>query len=154
MKQHTPPSLSAIKAQAKQVRNANIQYVERLSRLDRVALWITNHVGTMGFFLLILLWTVSWLGWNTLAPAAARFDPFPGFVLWLFISNMLQILLMPLIMVGQNLQSAHAEARAEADYDVNIKAELEIETILQHLEYQNKLILHIVEHLERKADIA
>ena len=74
-----------------------------------------------------------------------RFDPYPAFVLWLFISNMLQIFLMPLIMIGQNLQSDHAEVRAEADFEVNTKAEREIETILMHLENQNKIIMEILE---------
>jgi len=91
---------------------------------------------------------VAWLGWNTLAPAGVRFDPFPAFVLWLFLSNMIQIFLMPLIMVGQNLQGRHAEARAEADFEVNTKAEREIEAILLHLEAQNDLILKILRHLE------
>ena len=53
-------------------------------------------------------------------------------------------------MIGQNLQSAHAEARAEADFDVNCKAELEIETVLQHLENQSQLILQIVQHIEKQ----
>ena len=78
-----------------------------------------------------------------------RFDPFPAFVLWLFISNMLQIFLMPLIMIGQNLQGSHAEVRAESDYEVNVKAEREIEAILLHLERQNDLILEILDHLEK-----
>ena len=104
----------------------------------------------MGFFFVIFLWTVVWLGWNSLAPKAVRFDPFPAFVLWLFISNMIQIFLMPLIMIGQNLQSDHAEVRAEADFEVNTKAEREIETILMHLENQNKIILKILERLEKK----
>ena len=102
----------------------------------------------MGFFLLIFAWTVVWLGWNTLAPSVIRFDPFPAFVLWLFLSNVIQIFLMPLIMVGQNLQGRHAEARAEADFEVNTKAEREIEAILHHLEAQNDLILKILRHLE------
>jgi len=85
-----------------------------------------------------------------LAPDTLRFDPYPAFVLWLFISNMIQILLMPLIMVGQNLQGRHAKARAEADFDVNTKAELEIETILLHLERQNELILKILNHMENE----
>lgn len=56
---------------------------------------------------------------------------------------------MPLIMIGQNLQSAHAEARAEADFEINTKAETEIETILMHLENQNQLIVRILENLEK-----
>ncbi len=99
----------------------------------------------MGFFLIIFIWTVVWFGWNSLMPKDVRFDPYPAFVLWLFISNVVQIFLMPLIMIGQNLQSDHAEVRAEADFEVNTKAEVEIETILMHLENQNKMILEILE---------
>jgi uncharacterized membrane protein len=119
--------------------------------LDRVAVWITDHVGSMGFFMIIFVWTAIWLGWNMFAPKEARFDPFPGFVLWLFISNMIQLFLMPLIMIGQNVQSRHADLRAEADLNINTKAEFEIETILSHLEYQNKIILQILQDLEKKS---
>ena len=62
-----------------------------------------------------------------------------GFVFWLFLSNLIQILLMPLIMVGQNIIGRHAEARAEHDLEINIKAEQEIEVILHHLEHQKPL---------------
>lgn len=103
----------------------------------------------MDFFIVIFCWTAIWLSWNTLAPASWRFDPFPAFVLWLFISNMVQIFLMPLIMVGQNLQSKHSEMRAEQDFNINKKSETEIETILEHLENQNELILQILHRLEQ-----
>jgi uncharacterized membrane protein len=115
--------------------------------MNKLALWITNRVGTFGFFLLILIWTVVWLGWNTLGPASLHFDPAMGFVLYLFICNVIQILLMPLIMVGQNLQGMHSEARAQHDLDVNVKAEQEIEVILQHLENQNEILMKMVAKL-------
>jgi uncharacterized membrane protein len=150
MKNANPTSLQHIKDSHIPYRNANIRHKEKLTRLDRLALWITKKVGSMGFFMLVFVWTATWLSWNTLAPAHLRFDPFPAFVLWLFISNMLQIFLMPLIMVGQNLQSKHSEIRAEEDYLINKKAELEIETILVHLENQNKLMLQILAHIEKE----
>lgn len=131
------------------VRNINLEHKKSLTGLEEVALFVTNKVGTMGFFLIIFSWTVLWLGWNLFAPAGLRFDPYPAFVMWLFISNMIQILLTPLIMVGQNLQGRHAEIRAEADLEVNIRAEKEIETILQHLENQNELILEILKKIEK-----
>lgn len=130
------------------IRNANTEHKEKMTRMDRVALWSTNRVGTMGFFLLIVVWTVLWLGWNIFSPKSLQFDPYPAFVLWLFISNMIQIFLMPLILVGQNLQGRHAEIRAEADFDVNVKAETEIESILKHLESQDEMILKILHRLE------
>ena len=123
MEKHQPLTLEEIKTNRKPIRNINIERKQKLRKLDKLALWITNHVGTMGFFIIIFIWTALWLGWNALAPVQMRFDPFPAFVLWLFLSNMIQIFLMPLIMIGQNLQSNHSEARAEADYEVNTKAE-------------------------------
>ena len=135
-------------AEAIRKNKASILHNKKLTKIDKLAIWITNHVGTMGFFFIIFIWTVIWLGWNMLAPISLRFDPYPGFILWLFISNLIQIFLMPLIMVGQNLQSRHSELRAEADFDVNKKAENEIETILMHLENQNELIYKILQRLE------
>jgi len=130
------------------IRNVNVEHKQNLTRLEHFAVWITNKIGSMGFFIIVVVWTIFWLGWNTLGPKEFRFDPFPAFVLWLFLSNVLQIFLMPLIMIGQNLQGRHAEARAESDFEINVKAEKEIETILLHLEQQNDLMLKILHHLE------
>jgi uncharacterized membrane protein len=147
-KQKLPLSLNELKKLRKQLRNINIEHRKSLTYLDRIALWITERIGTMGFFFIIFVWTIFWLSWNAFAPVELRFDPLPAFVLWLFISNMIQIFLMPLIMIGQNLQGRHAEKRANADYEINISAEREIETILQHLENLNEK----VEKLNRRLD--
>lgn len=147
------PTLEEIRMQFPMQKNVNEIHREHLSSLERLGLFVTNHVGTMGFFFIILSWTVLWLGWNMLAPQKLRFDPYPAFVLWLFISNLIQIHLMPLIMVGQNIQSRHAELRTEHDYQTDKKAEKAIETILLHLESQQKMLeelLERVEKLERK----
>lgn len=97
--------------------------------LNKLAVWITRRVGSMDFFLAIFAWTVIWLLWNMFAPRHLRFDPFPGFVLWLFISNMIQLFLMPLLLIGQNLLGEGSQERAKRDYDVNRKAEKEIKDI-------------------------
>jgi uncharacterized membrane protein len=142
-----PMSLNEFRKRRRKLRNINVEVRERLSGLDRLAVWITNHVGTMGFFLAIFAWTVLWLGWNFFAPEQLKFDPPMGFVFWLFLSNLIQILLMPLIMVGQNIISRHAEARAEHDLEVNVKAEQEIEVILHHLEHQNEILMAMLRKL-------
>lgn len=147
---HQPLSISELKQLRKKIRNINLERKEKLSFLERLALAIGDRVGSAEFFALISTWTIIWLGWNTMAPTSIRFDPYPAFVLWLFISNMIQILLMPLIMISQNLHGRHAEARAEADFEINMKAEQEIEIILQHLENQNTMILEILERLDKK----
>jgi uncharacterized membrane protein len=142
-----PPSAETLIKSRPPLRNVHEEAVAKLSKLDQCALWITVHVGSMGFFLIIAAWTLLWLGWNLLAPPALQFDPPMAFVFWLFISNVIQILLMPLIMVGQNLLNSHAELRAEHDLEVNVKAEHEIEAVLRHLEYQNTILIAMLEKL-------
>ena len=147
VKYRKPLSLDEFRKQRKPLRNVNKEASEKLSALDRLACSITKRVGTMGFFLIVLIWTVIWLGWNLLAPKDLQFDPPMAFVFWLFISNMIQLLLMPLIMVGQNVQGRHSELRADHDLEVNVRAEAEIEVVLQHLEFQNKILIAMVEKL-------
>jgi uncharacterized membrane protein len=142
-----PLSLAELRQKRKRLRDINREASKNLSVLDRLACWITDRVGTMGFFLMVFVWTVVWLAWNLLVPRSLQFDPPMAFVFWLFISNLIQLLLMPLIMVGQNVQARHSELRADNDLEVNVKAEQEIEVVLQHLEYQNKLLIAMVEKL-------
>lgn len=148
MPQNIPIKLEELKRR----RNSYIKALKtdsnKVSKLDKIALLITERVGSMRFFVIIFIWTLLWLGWNILAPQSLRFDPFPAFVLWLFISNMIQLFLMPLIMIGQNLQSHHADVRAETDLKINELAEAENETILIHLENQNEIMLRILKHIE------
>ena len=134
-------------------RNANIVHEQGLNMLDRLAIAITDKVGSMGFFGIIAGWTVVWTGYNILAsefPSLhwTAFDPFPAFVAYLLISNVIQILLMPLIMVGQNLQGRHSETRAELDFEVNQKAEKEVMATLLHLERNTDLLLQLMHHLD------
>lgn len=130
--------------------NVNRTHKESLTKLEKFSLKITNFVGSMGFFIIILIWTLIWLSWNTIGPKELRFDPYPAFVLWLFISNMIQIFLMPLIMIGQNLQGRHSEQRAESDFDINVKAEKEIDMILLRLDQQNEILNAILKKIELK----
>jgi uncharacterized membrane protein len=116
-----------------QIRNTNRIFQSVLKKSEVFAIWSTQRVGTIGFFFLIFVWTLCWLSWNMFAPKEFRFNPYPAFVLWLFISNMIQIFLMPLIMVGQNLQGKHSEIRAENDYEINLKAEKEIADLQRDL---------------------
>jgi len=136
--------------EARRIRNANKEHRERLNRLDHFALWVTRNVGSTGFFLILVIWTILWLLWNTFAPHEFRFDSFPAFELWLFISNTIQIVLLPLILLGQNLQQRHAELRAEAEFEVNLKSGEEVERILAHLERHDAVLQRIADKLDNK----
>ncbi len=137
------------------IANANDVYKSGLSPLDKLAVSITDRVGSMGFFSAILVWTILWTTYNILASEVPSlhwksFDPFPAFVAYLLISNVIQILLMPLIMVGQNVQGRHTEIRAQLDFEVNQKAEKEVMVILHNLEHNTDLLIQLMRHLECK----
>jgi uncharacterized membrane protein len=145
-----PMTLDEWKAKRKAPVDINQEHEDSIKGLERLAVFVTERVGTMGFFLVILVWTILWCGYNILASEVhslhwKAFDPFPAFVAYLLMSNVIQLLLMPLIMVGQNLQGRHSELRAEHDLEVNVKAEEEIEVILMHLEAQQRILMRLVE---------
>ena len=108
----------------------------------RIAQRVTAAVGTMYAFYLFAAIMGGWILWQG-AVASKPFDPFP-FAFLLFLGNIVQLLLMPLIMVGQNVQAAHADARAESDFEVNVKAEAEIEKVLEALRVLDERTLAIV----------
>src|ERR1700730_17237713 len=147
IKRALPASLEEFKKRRRPLRDYSKPDPGDVKPLDKLAVWITEHVGTIGFYLVIFVWTVLWLGWNLVVPKSVQFDPPTGFVFCLFISNVIQILLMPLIMLGQNIQGRHSELRAQHDLEVNVRAEEEIEVILSHLEYQNSMLIAMVQKL-------
>ncbi len=112
----------------------NAAHADSLTRGERLSLWVNQRVGTPGMFGLIVGWSAAWLLWNALAPVRYRFDPLPACVLWLLISNMIQLTIMPLLLVGQNLQSRPAALRAEHHVRVSEAILRECRAILARVE--------------------
>ena len=128
---------------ARRVRSRDVQGASINARIGQA---VTAAVGTMGAFYFFALFMGAWMLWQT--EARHPFDPYP-FAFFLFLGNIVQLLLMPLIMVGQSIQTAHADARADADYDVNQRAEQEIEKLLAGLREIDLRTLDIVRRLEQ-----
>ena len=148
---HNPPTLVELRKIFHMITGGHYRsHREVLKKSERFALFMHRHIGSLGFFFLILFWTVGWLAWNILAPIGLRFDPGPAFVIWLFASNILQLILLPVIMVGQNIEGRAAEWRARMDFEVDRRAQQEIEVIIAHLENQNELLLEIMKKAERR----
>jgi uncharacterized membrane protein len=105
--------------------NVNKQHRESLSVLDKAALFITAIVGTMwcaiAFTLLALVSLPEAIHGGTAT-----------IISWIA-QTFLQLVLLSIIMVGQNLQSRHSELRADADYKTNLESEKKIEDIIQRL---------------------
>jgi uncharacterized membrane protein len=110
----------------------------------RVAAWITRKVGTMPAFYTA---TSLQIGWIVLAQTGViRFDPYP-FAFLLFLSSLAQLLLMFVIMVGQQVIGQAADKRSLQTY-LNAEAVLHAcEQLQTHLSAQDLAIRHVVEHM-------
>jgi hypothetical protein len=109
-----------------------------IGRLNaKVGLKITLIVGTMwAAYLFTLLALVS-------APAAFKTGDKIIIVAWIA-QTFLQLVLLPIIIVGQNVQAAAADARSQATYD---DADAVLHTTLEiqkHLEAQDAEITRLV----------
>jgi len=131
-------TLADLRAEFSPIQNVNEIHRSRLTKTDKLALFITKNVGTMAFFYFcFVLVTIPLIFKGTMT------------AIFYISSGYLQLILLPLIMVGQNLQGRHAELRAEHDYETNVKAEKEIEAILLHLEKQDETMLEILHRIEK-----
>ena len=107
-------------------RNINKEHKDNLNFQERIALTITKGIGSMYcayIFTIIALISLP----DALAAGKA------AIISWIA-QTFLQLVLLSIIMVGQNVESKHSELRADADYEVNIKAEKEVEEIKKTLE--------------------
>ncbi len=147
---HHLPNLEEVVSRRKPIRNSFEATQKTLSASERFVVYITHHVGSIEFFSILVIWSIGWLIWNLLGPVSLRFDPAPAFVIWIFLSNIIQLVLLPLIMIGQNLDDRHSNLRAEADYRLNKQAEEEIKVIIGHLENQNELLLEVLRKIEKQ----
>jgi uncharacterized membrane protein len=108
----------------------------------RLAAWITNRAGTMAAFYAAFVFQIGWM----IAGQAAGFDPYP-YAFLLFLSSLAQLLLMFIIMVGQQVIGRTADKRAVQTY-VDAEAVLHAcERLQAHLRAQDLAIRHIVEHM-------
>ena len=131
-------SVDDIKREFSPAVNINEMHKSRMSKGDKIARFITKYVGTLGFFYICVILVVTPL----LLPGALP-------VIQYISSGILQLLLLPLILISQNLQDRHEELIAQHDYETTVKAEREIESILMHLEKQDEVMLEILQRIEK-----
>lgn len=91
----------------------------RLPRFDPEAFgrWsegIARYMGTAKFIVYMSIVILAWLGWNTLAPAHWRFDPYTFTFLTLVLSLQASYA-APLILLAQNRQADRDRVAAEED---------------------------------------
>ena len=118
------------------VHNVNQEHCENLSSTERFCKRIADGTGApLALFLAVLL-QFAWV----LAGTLTKMDPYP-FAFLLTVSNIIQLILIFILAVGQRQSSAHAELRAEHDHD-------SISRLLYHQEVQEDILLAIARKVE------
>ena len=102
---------------------------------------ITKGVGTMwAAYLFFLLSLVS-------LPAVIM-DGDPILIISWIAQTCLQLVLLPLIIVGQNIQAANSERRAILTYEDSAAVLEEANQIQKHLDHQDQLLQELTERLK------
>ncbi len=127
---HPHPNHNRVKHATKIHKEQNLSSINR-----KIAVFLTKNVGSMwaaySFVVLAIVGLASILGY--LSPVVALL------VAWLS-QTFIQLVLLPVIMVGQNVLNEHAEAQAQVTYE-NTKASLDDEKLMiEHLNAQDTVL--------------
>lgn len=116
--------------------------VVKLGLNNRIGLWVTRHVGTMwAAYLFFALTLVS-------LPAALGSGNVIVIVSWIA-QTFLQLVLLPIIIVGQNIQAKASDDRAIATYEDATALLHQVEQMQQHLAHQDAQLEKLREDLAK-----
>jgi uncharacterized membrane protein len=113
----------------------------------QLAVWLTEHVGTMWtayiFAMLAIIGLFAILG--LLSPLVALL------VAWVS-QTFIQLVLLPIIMVGQNVLGRKSELQADEAYRTTMKTYADIEAVMKHLDEQDGKILALDQLIKAQTD--
>ena len=118
------------------VHDVNQEHADNLSPVERFCKRVADWTGAPIALALAILLQAIWIPLGIFT----KFDPFP-FTFLLTCSNVLQLILIFILAVGQRQSSAHAELRAEHDHD-------SISRLLYHQELQENILIQIATRVE------
>jgi len=113
----------------------------------QIAVWLTEHVGTMwtayAFAVLAIIGLFAILG--LLSPIVALL------IAWIS-QTFLQLVLLPVIMVGQNVLGRKSELQADESYATTMKTFADIEAVMKHLNEQDEKIFELEQLIKAQTD--
>jgi uncharacterized membrane protein len=96
---------------------------------ERIASGVTAFIGHPFYVIVHVAWFALWIAVNTgFIAVARRFDDYPFGLLGILLA-IEAIFITGFVLIAQNRQSAHADARAQLDYEVNVRTYREIREI-------------------------
>ena len=137
MTPHAPRNVNRVQAAEIAAAGVNTQ----------LAVWLTEHVGTMwtayAFAVLAIIGLFAILG--LLSPIVALL------IAWIS-QTFLQLVLLPVIMVGQNVLGRKSELQADEAYTTTMKTFADIEAVLKHLDSQDEKIFVLEQLIKARTD--
>ena len=134
---HTPRNVNRVHAAERAAGGFNTQ----------IAVWLTEHVGTMwtayAFAVLAIIGLFAILG--LLSPIVALL------IAWIS-QTFLQLVLLPVIMVGQNVLGRKSELQADEAYATTMKTFADIEAVMKHLDEQDEKIFALEQLIKVQTD--
>ena len=131
-----PPAAAIDPTDHPLVHDVNEEHDQSLSPTERACKKIADATGAPLARTLAIVLQAVWI----VTGVVTKWDPFP-FTFLLTCSNVLQLILIFVLAVGQRQSSSHAELRAEHDHD-------SISRLLYHQEVQERILLAIATKTE------
>jgi len=130
------PSASSDVSDHPLVHDVNAEHTDSLSPIERICKQIADSTGAPLALGLAIVIQFVWIP----VGIYTKLDPYP-FAFLLTCSNILQLILIFILAVGQRQSVAHAELRAEHDHD-------SISRLLYHQELQENILIEIATKIE------
>lgn len=134
------------------VQDVNQLHKASLTFGDKVADKIATVVGSWPFIIIQSVLLTIWIVINVyfaINPGALKaFDPYPFILLNLALSFQAAYT-GPIVMMSQNRQAEKDRLVAQNDFQCNLTAEVEIRLLMDHLQHQDKILLNMIEMIDR-----
>jgi uncharacterized membrane protein len=121
---------------------------DRVGLNHRIAAWLTARVGSMWVVYFTVSFVLFWMLLGTYGPLH-RLDPYP-FPFLLFVGNVIQLLLVFVILVGQQVLGRAADNRSLQTYEDAEAIFEEVSHLHDHLEEQDKILNRGIRLVERR----
>jgi len=122
------------------VKNATDVHNGEMSPLEKICAWVCDEIGSPMALAAIVVIQLVWI----IIGQLSKLDPYP-YVFLLTVSNVIQLILIFILAVGQRQSVQRSESRSQTDHD-------SISRIMHHQDLQEKMLLQILEHHDINSD--
>jgi uncharacterized membrane protein len=125
------------------IQNVDEIYQRDLTRGERVAIRVTQLVGSWAFIVVQSVLLAAWIGLNVVG-WISRWDPYP-FILLNLMLNVITTYTAPLILMAQNRDAERDRLMMHEDFETNRQAAAEIGKILRILDEHGQILTALLE---------